>query len=692
MNTPIGLTMHRLPAVKARGPFRFVIGIILLLGAACLLSAGERTAQQPSFPEIFVVNSTGDGDDAFHGDGQCETVVGNGVCTLRAAIEEANAHAGGDGIGFSIPTTDPGYSNGRWTISLTTALPNISDSVNISGPGASSLTVLRNLNSGAFRVFNVTTTGTLNLSGLTISNGIANGSGGGIQNASTGTVNVSNCLITNNHGIDGGGVANATTGSISLTNCTLDSNSTQLSNGDSHGGGIYNPSGTVTLTSCTVSSNTVYGGQFHGYGGGVYNTGLLLVTGSAILNNTVQGKDEGFGGGIYNDGSLEVTNSTIYNNIATSDPLQGCSPGFECRAGVGAGIYNLGTGIITNNTIAYNSSAGGGQNFDAGGIQTDTTASHMQVKSCIIAKNVGSGPDVSGAFTSGGFNLIGAVDSSTGFTAATDQTGTEAFPLDPEFDDQLGDNGGPTRTLALLCGSPAIDKGTSNGLTGTLTTDQRGTGFARTVDDAAVSNAPGGDGTDIGAFEYGAGSVIPTSVVSRKFHGTGSPPPHFDIPLPLSCTSMGIECRRNTGTDTVGANVGHDHELIVTFGSNVTVASAEVVNVVDSFPVGSATVSASNNIATVDLHGIPNPARLSVNLRGVSDGTHSGLVSIPMGVLLGDVNSSHRTDSGDVAAVRNHVVSVPTDDATARFDVNLSDRIDSGDVTATRSASITTLP
>src|SRR5438105_11332688 len=75
---------------------------------AALLCAGAFTlyAQAP-FPEIFVVNSTGDGDDAFHGDGQCETAVGNGVCTLRAAIEEANAHAGADGIGFSIPTSQP---------------------------------------------------------------------------------------------------------------------------------------------------------------------------------------------------------------------------------------------------------------------------------------------------------------------------------------------------------------------------------------------------------------------------------------------------------------------------------------------------------------------------------------------------------------------------------------------------------
>src|SRR5438874_4925567 len=92
---------------------------------AALLCAGAFTlyAQAP-FPEIFVVNSTGDADDAFPGDGNCETAVGNGVCTLRAAIEEANAHAGGDGISFSIPTTDPGYNpnTGVYTIYVTPTL------------------------------------------------------------------------------------------------------------------------------------------------------------------------------------------------------------------------------------------------------------------------------------------------------------------------------------------------------------------------------------------------------------------------------------------------------------------------------------------------------------------------------------------------------------------------------------------
>jgi hypothetical protein len=91
----------------------------------------------------------------------------------------------------------------------------------------------------------------------------------------------------------------------------------------------------------------------------------------------------------------------------------------------------------------------------------------------------------------------------TGFTAATDKNGTAASPLNPKFDPKgLRDNGGPTQTVALVKGSPGIDKGTSNGLTGTLTTDQRG--FSRTVDNSSISNAMGGDGTDIGAYEFGA--------------------------------------------------------------------------------------------------------------------------------------------------------------------------------------------
>jgi uncharacterized repeat protein (TIGR01451 family) len=102
----------------------------------------------------------------------------------------------------------------------------------------------------------------------------------------------------------------------------------------------------------------------------------------------------------------------------------------------------------------------------------------------IVAGNTAptSGPDASGAFTSQGNNLIGMTDGSTGWVG-TDLTGTVASPLDPLLA-PLGDYGGPTETVGLLPGSPAIGAGIA--VPG-ITTDQRG--------------APRGSVVDIGAFQ-----------------------------------------------------------------------------------------------------------------------------------------------------------------------------------------------
>ena len=505
-STKKGRTMkkHRL--------FRWVTGSALLFAAVFTLCAavGVGTAQQTAFPEIFVVNSTGDGDDAFPGDGQCETAVGNGVCTLRAAIEETNAHAGGDGIFFSIPTTDPGYSNGRWTISLTKALPNISDAVNINGPGANTLFVSHPGDPSRdqpFPIFNVTATGTVNISNLTIGGLGAfdlTHPGTGLQNSNTGTVNITGCTISYNLNSStfnafGGGIYN-NSGTVQITNSTIEFNEIGGHNGQvSLGGGIYNYSGTVKVVNSTFNHNNA------DRGGGILNDhGVVSVTGSTFHDNGASYD----GGGISSfGGTVSITNSTFFANIAYSKSVDSLTGAF----GGGGGIDNAnGTLNLTNSTVSANFSAGGGSGVSNGGT--------ANVKSTIIAANyggigvvgstattaiIGASPDVAGAFQSQGFNLIGKKDGSTGFTAATDKKGTIASPLNPKLDPKgLRDNGGSTQTIALLSGSPAIDKGTSNGLTGTLTTDQRG--FSRTVDNSSIPNPPGGDGTDIGAFEFGA--------------------------------------------------------------------------------------------------------------------------------------------------------------------------------------------
>ena len=97
----------------------------------------------------LIVNSTGDQSDIVLGDGKCYAGVLNSqgleACTMRAAIQEANALAGADTIEFDIPVGDGGHSGGVWTITLGSVLPTISTTITIDGttqPGWSSTPVV----------------------------------------------------------------------------------------------------------------------------------------------------------------------------------------------------------------------------------------------------------------------------------------------------------------------------------------------------------------------------------------------------------------------------------------------------------------------------------------------------------------------------------------------------------------------
>jgi len=101
--------------------------------------------------------------------------------------------------------------------------------------------------------------------------------------------------------------------------------------------------------------------------------------------------------------------------------------------------------------------------------------------------------DVKGEICSQGHNLVGITNGSGGWILS-DLTGSTNAPLEPHLG-PLQSNGGPTFTMALLPGSPAIDAAASVG----LATDQRGR--LRPVDNPAITNA-GANGSDIGAFEF----------------------------------------------------------------------------------------------------------------------------------------------------------------------------------------------
>jgi hypothetical protein len=220
-----------------------------------------------------------------------------------------------------------------------------------------------------------------------------------------------------------------------------------------NGGGIFNNGGTVSVSNSTISGNSASNA-----GGGI-QTAFGPVN---VSNSTISGNSAVQGGGILNNNTMSVSSSTISGNSASN---------------AGGGIFNQGTASVSNSTISGNSASDFG-----GGI---SNASNVTVKSSIVAGNAaGSGPDLFGELASGSaFNLIGGTASAAGL-----QTDASGKPV-------LTNNGGPTPTIALISGSPAIDQGKAFD----TTTDQRG--FLRPQDFTEVPNAEGGDGSDIGAFE-----------------------------------------------------------------------------------------------------------------------------------------------------------------------------------------------
>jgi hypothetical protein len=172
----------------------------------------------------------------------------------------------------------------------------------------------------------------------------------------------------------------------------------------------------------------------------------------------------------------------------------------------------------------------------------------------------------------------------------------------------------------------------------------------------------------------------PTSVVSRKTHGLAGT---FDVALPFSGTT-GIECR------TGGAS--GNHQVVFAFATPIiSVSSASVT------PGAGGTASVSGppvingSQVTVNLSNVSNVQTLTVNLVGVSDGPHSANISVPMGVLLGDVTANKVVSNTDVASIKTQVAA-PVSASNFRNDVTANGIISNTDVSTTKTQVGTTLP
>ena len=332
--------------------------------------------------------------------------------------------------------------------------------------------------------------------------GDGDGFGGAINNS--GTITNSQSIISSNSVTggatggsgSGGGINND--GELTLTNSVINGNSATggPDTGDGFGGGINNGFGTVHVDTGTVSGNVARGGTGSGgglgEGGGIANGfGTVSLNRSTVSGNFAVGGDGGSGGsgegaGIANvAGSVNLDNSTVSGNVSSGGAGIGGS-----GSPYGGGIFNdFGSIELTSSTIASNVVSGGFPQ-DGGGIFNSEGA--VELENTIVAANNATVDFFNGEFghiISDGFNVVGST--SGPFTPELgDQTGVTAAAL------KLGtlqDNGGPTFTHALLCGSPAINAGDN---TNAPATDQRG--FARIV----------GGIIDIGAYE--AGNTAPS--------------------------------------------------------------------------------------------------------------------------------------------------------------------------------------
>jgi CSLREA domain-containing protein len=312
-----------------------------------------------------------------------------GPGSLRQALLDANANPGAETIQF-----EPVFFGTVRTVNLASALPSITDSLTINGPGANLLTVRRDTG-GNYRIFTINTGQTVTLSGLTITEGNVTGSGGGIRNS--GTLTVTNCQISGNTASTfGGGIFN--NGTLTVTGSTIANNNANGSGGTS--GGIDN-SGSLTLLNTTISGNSATNAD-GGNGGGLWTQVTTTITNCTITNNLAAGSNSA-GGVLRVDGTTTIRNSLIavnQNNNTVPDVL----------AAGNTGITSTGFNLIGNvGTVTA---------FNQTGDQTGTGAAPLNPVIAALANN--GGPTQTHALNTGS----PAINAGTATGApATDQRG-----------------------------------------------------------------------------------------------------------------------------------------------------------------------------------------------------------------------------------------------------------------------------
>jgi CSLREA domain-containing protein/uncharacterized repeat protein (TIGR01451 family) len=399
----------------------------------------------------FVVNSLADAADFNLVAPTCDTTPDGGVCTLRAAIQQANNLFGRQAITFAVEGVITLDQQNETSEPDGTADLDIGQDLIIIGRGAGVTIVDGGGNPALTGVFDIAPGVAATIAGLTVRNGDAGAArfGGGLRNA--GTLDLRDSVVSGNR-------ADAT----------------------GYGGGIANgETGTLRITRVAVSGNSA------GSGAGIDNRGALVAADSTLSGNTAS-SDLAGGGGLATSGSVQLTNVTIGANSAAHN-----GGGIAVTGGGGDGLR------LNNVTIAGNTANSDADDFgDGGGIFVRAASAEVLMANTLLADNTDGGgaprPDCAGNLRSLGYNLLGVNTGCIETPRTGDLLGTAAVPLGARLG-PLRSNGGTTQTRSLLTGSPAINAG-SRARPGSQ-------GNACAAADQRGAPRPTGAACDIGATE-----------------------------------------------------------------------------------------------------------------------------------------------------------------------------------------------
>ncbi len=559
------------------------------------------------------VNRSIDGWDRDPGDGTCEQLLGQNDCSLRAAVMEANALGGrrtievpysatpyqltttvgdddalkGD-IDIRVPMILHGEADANGALpQLHAAFPSeFAHRIFSVAHSGSSSTIIRNLRLVGQNLSVPSLTGdgdgglvhhgegTLILRDVELRNGraeLGNGRGGAVFSA--GTLTLERALLVDNRARRGGGLALFADDFVIATvvDSEFDGNSTASVVGR-NGGAISAqlPAGILGMNRISVHGNSSH------LGGGLNLSNILAAT---LLNSTISGNDAGLGGGGIHaqNSALSIGHSTLVHNAAARG---------NDSAGLGGGIFIDGGDVqLFSSILAFN-----------------------------LAQTRPSGPftfphsaNCDGLLGTQGYNSLSAVttDSECDFTATTG----DAVNVAPNLGD-LGDNGGPTSTHALLSPGSEVDLGDPDCRAfpggATLTVDQRGA--LRPAD----GDANGSARCDKGAYEVSEGARI---TVTKTGEGAGT----------VTSTPANIFCGPNCS-----AVFSFESEVVLTASAT---SGSEFVGWEGACAEAGTAQCTVQAIGEVDVIAVFEPVSATRDLQVVLDGPGGGSVtSNPSGI------------------------------------------------------------